>query len=102
MPVHIGESAINAVVVEAELFMIEAEQVQCRGVEIVAIGRVFSCFETEVVGAAIGGATLNAAAGHPGRESSGVVVAAFACALRGGLTSELAGANDERAVEQAA
>ena len=97
----IGESAIDTVVIEAEFFMIEAEQVKCRGVEVVAVNGLLGGFEAEVVGAAIGGATLDAAAGHPGRESSGVVVAAFADALRGRLASKLAGADDKCAIEQA-
>ena len=102
MPMDIGESAINAVVVEAEFFVIETEQMQRGGVKIVAIGRVLCSFEPEVVGATIDGTTFDAAAGHPGGKSSRVVIAAFADTLSGGLTTKLAGADDECAIEQAA
>ncbi len=100
MPVHIREAAGDAVVVEAELLVIEAEQVQRGGMEVVAVGGILSGFEAEVVGAAICGAALDAAACHPGGEGSGIVIAAFA--LGSGLAAKLAGADDERAVEQAA
>ena len=85
---HIGEAALDAVVVEAEFFVVEAEQVQRGGVEVVAVGGVFGGLEAEFVGGAVSGAALDAAAGHPGGEGAGVVVAAFARPARraGGRT----------------
>ncbi len=100
MPMHIGEAAVDAVVVGAEFFVIEAEQVQGGGVQIVAVGGILGGFEAEVVGAAVGGAALNPATGHPGGEGTGIVIAAFA--LGSGLAAKLAGADHECAIEQAA
>ncbi len=102
MSVDICQAAVDAVVVEAQFLVIQPEQVQRGGVQVVAVGGILGGFEAEVVGAAVGGAAFDAAAREPCGECSGVVVAAFACALRGGLSAKLAGAEDERAVEQAA
>ena len=35
MPVHVGQSAVDAVVADGELFVVDAEQVQHRGVDVV-------------------------------------------------------------------
>ena len=70
---------------------------------VVAVGRIEDSLETEVVGRTVGGAALDAAAGHPRGERARIVVAAFAAsALRAGLAAELRRANHERAFEQAA
>ncbi len=75
---HVRQPTLDAVVVVAELFVVEAEEVQCGGVQVVAVGGVFGGFEAEVVGGAVGGAALNATTGHPGGKGSGIVVTAFA------------------------
>ena len=59
---HIREAAGDAVVVEAEFLVVQAEQVQRGGVEVLAVGGILGGFEAEVVGAAIRGAALDAAA----------------------------------------
>lgn len=102
VPMHIRQAALDAVVVVAELFVVEAEQMQRGGVKIVAVGGVFGGFEAEVVGGAVSSASLDATTGHPGGKGSGIVVTAFACALRGGLATKLGGADDECAFQQAA
>lgn len=102
MPFETGEALLKAVVIEGELLVVNAEQVKRGGVEFVAVGDVFDGFEAEFVGAAVAAATLDAATGHPGGESSGVVVAAFAAALRSGLATEFGGADDECFIEQTA
>jgi hypothetical protein len=63
--VYIGESAFDAVVVEAELFVIDSEEVQCGGVEVVAVGWFFSCARAERVGASVGASASDSAACHP-------------------------------------
>jgi len=40
VPMHIGQAAVDAVVVEAELFVVQPEPVQRGGVEVVAMRRV--------------------------------------------------------------
>ncbi len=98
--VYIGEPAFDAVVVEAELFVIDSEEVQCGGVEVVAVGWFFSCARAERVGASVGASTSDSAACHPCGEGGCVVVSPFS--LRGWLASELGGADHEGAVEEAA
>jgi len=48
MPMHIGKAAVDPVVVEAELLVVEPEQMQSCGMEVVAIGGVLSGFEAEL------------------------------------------------------
>ena len=102
MPFEAGEALLEAVVIEGELLVVNAEQMQRGGVKFVAVGDVFDGFETKFVRAAVTSAALDAAAGHPSGKGSGVVVAAFACALRGGLAAEFGGADDERVFQQTA
>ncbi len=100
MPVHIRKAAGDAIVVEAEFLVIEAEQMKRGGVKIVAVGGILGSFEAEVVGAAVSAAPLDAAASHPCGERTGIVVAAFALGSR--LAAKFAGADDECALKQSA
>lgn len=102
MAVHVGEAALDAVVIKAELLVIEPEQVKGGRVQVVAVRGIFLGSESEIIAAAVGGASFDAAACHPGREGTGIVIAAFARALGGGLATELGGANHQSAIEQAA
>jgi hypothetical protein len=83
---HIREAAVDAVVADGELLVIDAEQVHHRGVDVVA-GRRIGAVERLVaplVALAGGDAALDAAAAEPVGEDVRVVVAAFA-ALRAGM-----------------
>ena len=40
VPVHVGQAAVDAVVAEGQPLVVDAEQVQHRGVQVVAVGRV--------------------------------------------------------------
>jgi len=102
MSMHIRQPTLNAIVVEAQFFVIKAKQMQRGSVQVIAVGGVLGGFEAQVIGAAIGSAALDATASHPRGEGTRIVVASFACALRGGLAAKLTGANHKRAVEQAA
>ena len=102
MPMHIRQAALNAVVIVAKLFVVETEQVQRGGVEVVAVARVFGGFEAEIIRGSVSGAALDATTGHPGGEGSRIVIATFARALCGGLAAKFGGADDERAFQQAA
>ena len=81
--------------------MVEAEQVQDRGVQVVHRADVFDGVHAEFVGRAVDRAPFDSAAGQPDREAFGVMVAAVAA---GGVrrAAELAGPDDQRFVEQAA
>ena len=103
MPMHIRQAAVDAVVSYGELFMIDAQQVHHRGVDVVA-GRGVGAVERLVAPlVALTGddSALDAAAAEPVGEDIRVVVAAFA-ALRAGHAAEFGGPQDDRVVEQAA
>ncbi len=87
--------------------MIEAHEVEHRGVQIVDVQFPLHGAEAELVARALDETGLHAAAGEEAREAEAVVVAArFADAarvvLKGGGAAKLAHAHDERLFEQAA
>ena len=61
---------------EGQFGVIDSKQVQQRGVQIVHVYRVLHDVVTEIIGAAVGHARLDAAAGQPDRETSRMMVAA--------------------------
>ena len=74
--VDVGEPARCAVVVIGEPFVVEAEQVEDRRVEVVNVDDVFDGLVAEFVGGAEAEPVLDAGAGEPGGEALGVMVAA--------------------------
>ena len=62
--------------------MVDAEQVQDRGVQVVDADAVDGGLVADLVGGAVMDAALDAAAGQPGGEGVRVVVAAGACRSR--------------------
>ena len=86
--------------------MIDAEEMQDGGVQVVHVHGILGHVVAEVVGLAVTGAGLHAAAGHPHGEATRVVVAtgfgAVPLALAGDAAAELASPHDERVLEQSA
>ena len=82
--------------------MIEAEQVQDGGVQVVDGGDVLDGLVAELVGGAVAEAALDAGAGQPDGEAVRVVVAAAGALLERRHAAELGDPDDERVVEQAA
>lgn len=74
----VGEAALDAVVVEGEPLVVDAEEVEHGGVEVVPVHWLFDCFVTDVVGRAVREAMLKACAGEPDSEAVLIVVAAGA------------------------
>ena len=94
--------ALGAALVRVdELRVVDAEEVQNRGVEVVHVEFVFHGVEAEVIGGADGLAAAHAAAGHPHRKARGVVIAATVLLAHGSAT-EFAAPDDEGLVEEAA
>ena len=62
--VHIGQSSLDAVVVVGELSVIDPQEVQCGGMEVVA-ERGSDGGEAEVVTGAVGSPALDATASQP-------------------------------------
>ena len=97
----VGEPHVTAAEADGQLGVIHAKQVQHGGVEIVNIQAFINGLVAVLVGGAIHGAALHAAAGHPEAEAEGIVIASVA-ALREGGAAEFAHPHDQRAVEQPA
>src|SRR5688572_25361168 len=73
---NICETEIASGVAVGQSFMIEAEQVQHRGVQIVNARAILNGLETELIRGAVNRAALHAAAREPDTETVVVVVAA--------------------------
>ena len=72
---HIRQSAINAVRAHGEFFVIDAEEVQDGGMQVVAGGDVVRGLVADVVADAMGDAGLDACAPEPAHETAAVVIA---------------------------
>ena len=79
---HVGQAEVAAVVAVGQLLVVEAEQVQDRGVQVVDADAVDDRLVADLVGLAVVDAALDAAAGQPDGEGVRVVVAAGAALLR--------------------
>ena len=89
MTVNVGETALDAVVVEGEALVVEAKEVEDRGVEIVRGEDVFASLEAKLIGGPVAYAALHARPGEPGGEAVGVVVAAVGAGLEHRHAAEL-------------
>ena len=74
--VHVGEAEVAAGVAVGEAFVVEAEEVEHRRVEVVDVHDVFDGAEAEFIGGTVDVAAARAAAGEPAGEAVVVVVAA--------------------------
>src|SRR5205823_4033476 len=104
---HVSQAEVAALEFVSELSVIEAEELQDRGVQVVDVDGILDDVPAEFIGLAEDGAGFDAATGHPDGEGEGVVVAA-ADALETGAVlaerraAELGEPKHQRAVEQAA
>ncbi len=78
IPGDVGQAEVAAVEAVGQLRVVEAHQVQDRGVDVVDVDSVLDGLVAELVGGSVLDAALDAAAGHPGGEGVRVVVAARA------------------------
>ena len=102
LPGHVGQAEVAALEAVGQPRVVEAEQVQHRGVQVVDVDPVLDDVEAEVVGLAERDARLDPAAGQPHREGVRVVVAAVVAPLDHRRAAELAAPDDQRVVEQPA
>ena len=79
--------------------MVDTEEVEHGGVEVVDLDFVFDGLVAPVVGCSVANPRFDAAPSHPGGEAEGVVVAPISALGEGGA-SEFAGPDDERFVEK--
>ena len=71
---HIGEAEIPTGVAVSELLVVEAEETQDRGMQVVDVHRLLHGFESELVRRPVYLATLHPATGHPQSKSIVVVI----------------------------
>ena len=102
---HAGEAEVEAPELERKLAVIDAQQVQDRGLHVVDVHRVLHDVETEIVRATEREAGANPAAREPHRKRLRVMVAAQAPA-EGGTgfhhrrAAEFAAPDDQRIFQQ--
>ena len=71
---HVCEPAFDAVVVEREPLVVDAQQVKCGGMEVIGISGLVSRFPPQFVSGSIADSALDASSGHPSGEGAGIVV----------------------------
>ena len=94
MPMHVGQTALDSVVIEGELLAIQAQQVQNRGVEVVDRDRVSRQLLTEIDQGPVTGASIAAA---PWQSARRVQLRTVDCVLPGGAQT---GNNCDGAVQR--
>src|SRR5687768_10192718 len=80
--VNVGEAEVAARVTVGETLVIEAEQMENGGVEIVDVNRIFDCFEAEFVGGPVDCSPFDPTAREPNGKAVRIVIATF-CFLTG-------------------
>lgn len=98
----IGQPEITALMTIREPFVIEAKQPEQRGVQIGNTHAVLDPLEAKFIGFSIGNAAADSAPGKPRREGVGIMITPAAAALDDGQATELAVADHQRGIEQAA
>jgi len=98
--VDVGEAAVDAVVAVGEASVIDTEQVQDGGVEVVAVGFAIDGLIAEFVAETVGSTGFDACAGEPGDEGAAVVIAP-GFSLGEGHAAELGSPDDECVLEHA-
>ena len=102
MSVDIGEPPLEAVVEDAEVFVVKAEEVEHGGMEVVERVGVLNGVESEFIGGAMADTGLDAGSGQYGAETTGVVVAALGPFLEHRHAAEFGAPKDQSVLQQAA
>ena len=95
--VDVGETAVRAVVTHGELFVVDAEEMQDRGVNVVDIVLLDSA-PRPLIARAVGNTTTDASAGEPLHARAAIVVASFG-PLTKWMAAEL-GAPDHKCIRE--
>ena len=100
---HVGQAVVAAGVAIGESFVVDAHQVQDRGVEVVDVDRLLDRADAVFVGGAVDEAALDAGAGQPGRERPVVMFAPRGIGrVVERRAAELGGPDDQHIVQHAA
>lgn len=101
MAVDVGEAAVDSVMTEGELGVVNPQQMQEGGVDVVDLRGVFTIqgFVSPQIAFPVGDAAFDPAATEPVGENVGVVVAALESVLRRGHASKFGCPEDEGVLE---
>ena len=102
----VGESELAALKAVSEAFVIDAEEMENRSVEIVDVDRVFEDIVAVVVGFSDSDSFFDSSSGHPHAEALGMMIASVVFAsqfsLAVGRASKLAAPDQEGVLQHAA
>jgi len=95
---YVSQAEVSAAVAVGEALVVEADQVQDCGMQVVDMNFVLNDVEAELVGGTVRQSALHASSRQPHREAVGMVVAAGS--LSGGSAAEFASPHHQRLVKQ--
>jgi hypothetical protein len=101
MACNVGQSKVATAVAKSEFFVIESEEMQESGVQIINVHTIFDGLVAEVIGSTVMKSSFYPSACHPDGEGMGVVITTER-ALRVGGSSKLASPDHERVLQHAA
>ena len=92
---NIGQAALNAVVVESEFLVVQSEQVQNRGMEIMWSNYVLLCLKAEFICSTKTHAAFYTSTGKPGGEAVRIMVSTVGAGLKHWHATKLRSENYE-------
>lgn len=98
---HVCQAERTTMMLEGQTFMVESEQMENGGMQIIDVNLPIDAEIPEVIGGAMRHSALDPTPGHPHRESMMIVFAAISI-LSMRCSSEFSSPKNERVVEQAA
>lgn len=93
---HIGQPSLNAVVIERESFVVEAQQVQDGRMEVVSGGDVLLGTKSKLVSRAIAATRFHSSPGQPTGEAMRIVIASVSARLKHGHAAKLGRKDNQR------
>ena len=76
LSMHIGQPVLASLVLEGQLLVVDAQQMENRRIEVMHMDRVLCNVVAEIIGLTITDSAFYASTGHPGRETTWVVITA--------------------------
>ena len=96
MPVDVGQSAFEAVVIVSEALVVQAEEVEDGRMEIIYGGDILFRLPTKGISGAICVTPFNTGAGKPCSKSLGVMVSSAGAFLKSRHATKLSAPNNQR------
>ena len=99
MPAHIGKPEISTCMPKRETFVIETEQMQNGGMQVVHMDFVFYRLEAKLVGLSVGHSAFYSSSSEPHRETVMIVISSISI-FRRRRSTELTSPYHQRIVQQ--